>query len=66
MWQAYCALGFTIMRKGLTVPHTDVLIAACALESDSIILHADRHFDLMARHVGVKVESRVDEIRGSI
>ena len=66
MWQAACALGFTIRRKGLTVPHTDVLIAACALESDSIILHADRHFDLMAMHVGVKVESLVDEIRGSI
>lgn len=32
-------------RKGLTVPATDVLIAACASYHDLRIVHADQHFD---------------------
>ena len=47
IWQKACELGFNLRRKGVTVPHTDILIAACALQSGSIIVHADAHFDMM-------------------
>jgi len=41
------------------VPHNGILITACALKTGAIIVNADRHFDLMAKHLRVKVESFV-------
>jgi len=64
IWQRACELDFELRRKGITVPHTDILIAACALQSDSVIVHADTHFDLMAKYAGIKVESLVHIVRG--
>jgi len=64
IWQRACELGFELRRKGITVPHTDILIAACALQSDSVIVHADTHFDLMVKYAGIKVESLVHIVRG--
>jgi len=64
IWQKAWELGFALRRKGITVPHTDILIAACCLHSGSVILHADAHFDVMAGHTGIKVESLVHIVRG--
>ena len=63
IWQKAYELGFNLRRKGVTVPHTDILIAACALQSGSIIVHADAHFDMMAKHAVIKVESLVQIVR---
>jgi len=63
IWQKACELGFNLRRKGVTVPHTDILIAACALQSGSIIVHADAHFDMMAKNAVIKVESFVKIVR---
>jgi hypothetical protein len=59
LWQDACELGFKMRRKGITVPHTDILIAACALKTESTVVHADAHFDMMAKHSKLKVESFV-------
>ncbi len=63
IWQKACELGFKLRRKGVTIPHTDILIAACALQSGSIIVHADTHFNTMAEHAVIKVESLVQIVR---
>ena len=63
VWQKACELGFKLRRKGVTIPHTDILVAACALQSGSIIVHADTHFDMMAEHAVIKVESLVQIVR---
>lgn len=60
LWENACELGFELRRKGLTVPYTDILIVACAMRTGSIVLHADKHFDLVARHFNLKVESFVE------
>jgi len=59
LWQNACELGFKLRRKGITAPHTDILIGACALKTESTIVHADAHFDMMAKHTKMKVESFV-------
>ena len=59
LWQDACELGFRLRRSGITVPHTDILIGACALKTASTIVHADSHFDMMAKHTNLKVESFV-------
>ncbi len=41
-------------RAGVTVRSlTDCLIAAVALRADLVVLHSDRDFDALARHVGL-------------
>jgi hypothetical protein len=65
LWEESYRLSFELRRKGITVPYTDILIAACALSTDSTIVHADAHFDLMASHVSLKVESFVHIVKSS-
>ena len=65
LWEMSYDLAFKLRRKGATVPYTDILIAACALKTGSTVVHADTHFDLMASHIDLKVESFVP-ILGSV
>lgn len=65
LWQRACELAFELRRKGVTVPYTDILIAACALTTESTIVHADAHFDLMAKHLKLGVESFVQAVRNN-
>ena len=57
LWDKASKLAFMLHRKGITVPYTDILIASAALYSKATLLHADIHFDLIAKHTELKVES---------
>ncbi len=44
-----------LRRRGVTVRKTmDMLIGTCCLMHDHELLHNDRDFDLLARHLGLK------------
>jgi predicted nucleic acid-binding protein len=58
-WLRAFKMGFELRRKGLTIPHTDILIAACALQKDAVILHADAHFDLISEKMPLRVENLI-------
>jgi hypothetical protein len=60
LWERAYDLAYSLRRKGITVPYTDILIAASALMVAATVVHADSHFDLMEPHCGLKVESFVD------
>ena len=66
LWERACELAFRMRRKGLNIPYTDILIASCAMRDGSILIHADAHFDLMANHIGLKVESFVQAVREKV
>lgn len=59
VWDQASKLAFDLRRKGITVPHTDIFIAAIALKEQLVLWHADSHFDLIAKHSSLKVESFV-------
>ena len=63
IWDTAFNLAFNLRRRGVTIPHTDIIIAACALYEKCILVHADNHFDLIARHVKLKTESYVNVIK---
>jgi predicted nucleic acid-binding protein len=63
LWEKSYDLAFKLRRKGITVPYTDILIAACALKTESTVVHADAHFDLMAGHISLKVESFIAAVK---
>jgi hypothetical protein len=62
-WERAYDLAFTLRRKGVNVPYTDILIAACALEAGAVLLHTDVHFDTIAGHVPLKTESYVKLVK---
>ncbi len=55
VWRSAYRIAHTLRRKGLSIPPTDNLIAAVALSYPCRLLHCDKHFDLLARHVGLPV-----------
>lgn len=63
LWQNACEHAFTLRRKGLTAPSTDILVATCALQAGATLLHADAHFDLMERVLKVRTESLVQALK---
>ena len=58
-WQAAARFSFKLRQRGRTIPYTDILIGSAAILSNSLLLHADRHFDLMAEDTDLKVRSLV-------
>ena len=62
-WQESAMLGFQLRRAGISVPFTDRLIGAVGMKADAVIVHRDRHFDLIAPQLPLKVESYVTASR---
>ena len=58
-WTEAALLGFQLRREGITMPFTDLLIAAVSTHYEAALVHRDRHFDLIARRYPLKVESYV-------
>jgi predicted nucleic acid-binding protein len=49
IWESACDLARKARGGGLTIPATDILIAACARRHGAGIEHADEHFDMLAK-----------------
>ena len=63
LWDFSSKLAFDLKRKGVSIPYADIVIAASALEEQAILVHADSHFDSIAHHTDLKVESFVSLIK---
>ena len=50
VWEQAYELGFSLKRKGLTIPTVDLIIAALALENKAFLLHDDEHFERIVLH----------------
>jgi len=57
LWDLASRLTFDLKRKGLSIPYADIVIAASALKERAILVHADSHFDSIAPHTDLTVES---------
>lgn len=49
-WEGVYSLGFSLRRRGLTVPTLDILIAFLSMEKGYTLLHHDHHFRSIAEH----------------
>ncbi len=54
-WGKLSLFSFRLFRKGVTVPLTDTYIALLGIENNASILHCDKHFDLIAEKVPLKI-----------
>jgi len=50
VWEKAYELGFTLRRKGVTIPTTDLIIAGLAIEHKSLLLHQDEHYEKISSH----------------
>jgi predicted nucleic acid-binding protein len=48
VWDLACDLASRARTKGLTIPVSDLLVAACARHHGASVEHVDPHFDLIA------------------
>ena len=58
VWKSAYRMAHTLQRRGLSIPATDHLIASVVLSYPCRLLHRDKHFDLLARHVPLPVLAR--------
>jgi len=65
VWHKAAEMAFSLRRKGVTIPYTDILISASALSERALILHADEHFNLIAKNFGLSIKSLIDVIKRS-
>ena len=49
-------MGATLRKKGITMPISDLLIAALAKAHSLTVLTLDNHFQILARPLGVQME----------
>jgi predicted nucleic acid-binding protein len=60
-WQMAAELAFALRQRGRIIPYTDILIGSAAILAHALLLHSDRHFDLMAGDTALSVRSLVVE-----
>ena len=62
LWDETCRLAYNLRRSGITVPYIDTIIAATAIHHDTILLHLDKHFDMIASNSSLKAENCSDNL----
>ncbi len=56
-WKMVAQLGHRLIRAGLKIPTSDLIIARLAIKHRCLLLHADRHFEMMAKETGLEQRS---------
>ena len=62
-WEIAAELSFKLRQRGKVIPYTDILIGSAAILANVLLLHADKHFDLMAEETDLRVRSLVSVSR---
>ena len=62
-WEIAAELSFKLRQRGKVIPYADILIGSAAILANALLLHADRHFDLMAEDTDLCVRSLVSVAR---
>ena len=62
IWESAFDLAFKLRRKGMTIPHTDILIASCGLAVDATVVHLDRHFEMIRSKHPLKTENLLQHL----
>ncbi len=57
IWESASQTGFLLRRKGITIPHADLLLASTCHFYQCPLWHQDKHFDLIAKHFSLLMYS---------
>ncbi|MEQ8187358.1 MAG: PIN domain-containing protein [Candidatus Eremiobacterota bacterium] len=54
VWDKASEISFELKRKGVNVPGTDIFIAAISIAYDCVLIHMDKHFELIGKYTELK------------
>ena len=54
-WEKLSKFSYGLFKKGITVPLIDTYIALLCIENNALLLHCDKHFDLIAQKTRLKI-----------
>lgn len=55
VWQEAYQFSFHLKREGVVVPIVDLLLSVLAIHYDCELLHVDKHFDLVAKYLPLRI-----------
>lgn len=55
IWKQSGKQASSLLRKGIQVPTTDLVIAMVAMENHLPVLHQDKHFSILQKHTSLKI-----------
>lgn len=55
VWETAWKTAYKIRKGGINVPLADVIISAIAICYKCTLMHSDKHFNLIAKHTGLRV-----------
>lgn len=55
-WEEAAQIAFVLRRQGKPIPYMDILIGTAAIQAKALLLHADRHFHVMAEYTELRQE----------
>lgn len=53
VWEIAYLTGYELRKKGITVPTIDIIIASIAKTYNCDLLHHDKHFRIIAKHLNI-------------
>ena len=54
VWETAWKTAYKLRKSGINAPMADVVISSIALHNKCTLLHADKHFNLIAKHTELK------------
>ena len=61
VFQKASEIGFDLRRKGITIPASDLIIAASAIITDSKLIYFDKHYTFIAEYYPLKLISGLSQ-----
>lgn len=55
VWETAWKTAYKLRRNGINIPMADVIISATAMYYNYALMHSDKHFNLLAKHTGLKI-----------
>lgn len=55
VWETAWQTAYKLKRAGVNIPMADILISTIATHYKCTLIHADKHFNLAAKHTGLKI-----------
>jgi len=57
VWEGAARLGYTLRKKGITIPLPDLLIAEATMQREAVLWHVDNHFEELCTIVPLRTRS---------
>lgn len=54
VWEIAWKTAYKLRKVGVSIPITDVIISSVAMYNKCTLMHSDKHFNLLAKHIGLK------------